>query len=63
MNSIPADTKYLLVKHLEGHVAHIVPHGDDVAHELSEDCPCGPRLESVVSGCALWFHPSLDGRP
>ncbi len=47
---------------LDGPV-HVMPSGDAVAHEIAEDCVCGPRLE-FVPGARHWLvvHHSLDGR-
>lgn len=44
---------------------HVLPRGDQVAHEATADCLCGPRAElvRVVGGDAwLYVHHSLDGR-
>jgi hypothetical protein len=41
--------------------AHVVPRGDYVEHELSDDCVCGPTQEAV-SGGWLIIHHALDGR-
>lgn len=34
---------------------------DDIEHEESEDCPCGPDVEFVEGGVIV-IHHSLDGR-
>lgn len=45
---------------------HVHPVDDLLAHELTEDCPCGPRPEAVKrdDGSMGWLmvHNSLDGR-
>lgn len=45
---------------------HVQPRGDLIAHETSEDCPCGPTAKPVVredgSTGWLYIHHSLDGR-
>jgi len=45
---------------------HVVPVGDLIEHELTDDCPCGPRSEAVKrdDGSYGWVvvHHSLDGR-
>lgn len=45
---------------------HVVPVGDSFAHDLSEECLCGPSVEIVPESdgtCGrLIAHPSLDGR-
>jgi hypothetical protein len=45
---------------------HVRPLADLVEHELTEDCPCGPRPEAVINddGSMGWLivHHSLDGR-
>lgn len=49
----------------EGDV-HVYPAGDLILHEVTEDCPCGPRPEPVPrdDGSTGWVlvHHSLDGR-
>lgn len=46
--------------------AHVVPRDDLVAHELVDDCPCGPGQQPVPcrGGVVAWVvvHNSLDGR-
>ena len=38
--------------------AHVVPVNDLIAHELTDDCPCGPAFEKVPP------HPSApEGQP
>jgi hypothetical protein len=45
---------------------HVVPVGDTIAHELSDECVCGPDQELVEddAGGYEWLltHHSLDGR-
>ncbi len=45
---------------------HVVPVGDLIEHETTDDCLCGPRSEPVVreDGSYGWVvvHHSLDGR-
>ncbi len=48
-------------------VWHVYPVGDQIDHEMSCYCICGPRLEKIEAeendGCAvLATHHSLDGR-
>ena len=47
-------------------IAHVVPIGDLVEHELRADCVCGPHIEPVPreDGTIGWTyaHPALDGR-
>ena len=49
-----------------GNEAHVHPVGDLIEHELTDDCPCGPRQEPVKrdDGSTGWLvvHNSLDGR-
>lgn len=40
---------------------HVVPAADLVAHEDSEDCVCGPRVEFVTGGKVV-VHSALDAR-
>ena len=40
---------------------HVLPLGDLIEHEESQDCPCGPRVEWCGSGWVV-VHNSLDGR-
>lgn len=46
--------------------AEVVPIDDLIAHEDSEECPCGPELQPVERGDGSigWVlsHHSLDGR-
>lgn len=46
--------------------AHVMPRGDLVEHEASDDCPCGPASVPVTreDGSVGWniIHHSLDGR-
>jgi hypothetical protein len=43
-----------------------LPPEDDIQHELTDDCPCGPSSLPVVDvdGVVGWVivHHSLDGR-
>lgn len=45
---------------------HVVPVGDLIEHETTDDCPCGVRTEPVerADGTVGWLHVhhSLDGR-
>lgn len=45
---------------------HVVPVDDLIDHPLTDDCPCGPRVEPVErdDGTIGWLHvhASLDGR-
>jgi hypothetical protein len=49
-----------------GDELHVVPLGDLIEHEASDECPCGPRPQSVTrdDGSIGWLqvHHSLDGR-
>lgn len=49
--------------HDDGDTLHITPPGDAVAHELEEDCVCGPFVEDLGGGDKLVAHEALDGRP
>jgi hypothetical protein len=40
---------------------HVYPVDDLVAHDLSEECVCGPDVEFVIGGKQV-IHHSLDGR-
>lgn len=42
-------------------VVHTVPLDDEIVHEFTPDCPCGPAPVSVPGGTLL-SHASLDGR-
>jgi len=46
--------------------AHVVPHTDIIEHTITDDCICGPRIESVrrADGSFGWLaaHNSIDGR-
>lgn len=49
--------------------AHVVPNGDLVDHDLTDDCVCGPTVQwgNADTGEAyddgpLVIHHSLDGR-
>lgn len=54
------------VLQLDSGEVHVRPTVDAVAHELSDDCVCGPRTEVVLraDGRTGWMvvHHSLDGR-
>lgn len=45
---------------------HVVPKGDLMEHDDTEECPCGPRVEPVKcddgSVGYVVTHHSLDGR-
>lgn len=45
---------------------HVLPVGDTIAHEATEDCICGPTTRPVFrpDGSNGWIstHHSLDGR-
>lgn len=45
---------------------HVVPGNDLIDHDVSDECPCGPRSEPVKcdDGSVGWLsvHHSLDGR-
>jgi len=45
---------------------HVHPLADLIEHELTEDCPCGPRAqrEERADGSDGWLliHSALDGR-
>jgi hypothetical protein len=45
---------------------HVHPLRDLIEHELTDDCPCGPRQQPVTreDGSVGWLvvHSSLDGR-
>ena len=40
---------------------HVLPVADLIAHEETEDCPCGPKVTFVTGGKVV-THNSLDGR-
>ncbi len=42
-------------------VMHVVPKGDLIEHELSDDCVCLPDPRFTEGGLVLVHH-SLDGR-
>lgn len=48
------------------HHQHVLPLGDAVEHDESEDCVCGPDVEPIqrADGSMAWLvtHHSLDGR-
>jgi hypothetical protein len=45
---------------------HVLPVGDLIEHETTDECPCGPRSEIVKreDGSVGWVvvHHALDGR-
>jgi hypothetical protein len=41
---------------------HVMPNEDLVAHEVSDECVCGPDTEFVGDDTILHLHHSLDGR-
>lgn len=45
---------------------HVHPVDDQIEHQLTDDCPCGPesRRELLDDGSDGWLivHHSLDGR-
>lgn len=41
---------------------HVIPRGDLVDHETSEDCVCGPDPKFVDGEGIVFTHHSLDGR-
>jgi len=41
---------------------HILPKDDLIEHTCSDECVCGPMLESLGEGQILVTHISLDGR-
>lgn len=44
---------------------HVVPDDDLIAHEISDDCPCGPDQVPVTHKKLVGWrvdHASLDGR-
>ena len=49
-----------------GETIHVMPVNDEVMHENTRDCACGPTVEHVpnVGGPDGWLytHHSLDGR-
>lgn len=54
------DTTWKL--HDERDEMHIVPVDDLVAHELENDCVCGPYIEFLGGQDFLVAHEALDGR-
>lgn len=54
------------VEQLETEEVHVSPLGDQIGHELTEECACGPRVEPVErnDGSTGWgiVHHSLDNR-
>lgn len=46
--------------------AHLLPVGDLISHEISDECVCGPAVEGMKrpSGSIGWVytHRALDGR-
>lgn len=47
--------------------AHIVPVGDAVEHDITDDCICGPLTVPIerIDGSVGWLivHHALDNRP
>lgn len=45
---------------------NVIPDGDLLPHQFSDDCVCGPRTEAVFrddgSNGWMFVHSSLDGR-
>lgn len=57
------------LRHTEDEVVHVVPNGDLIDHELSDECACGPssRISDLHTECDhpdVWIHQhhALDGR-
>lgn len=50
----------------EDGVAHVLPIGDLVPHDLTDDCICGPKVEITIHTHGpdghLITHHALDGR-
>jgi hypothetical protein len=40
---------------------HVIPVGDLISHDETEDCPCGPQVTFLTGGKVV-THNSLDGR-
>ena len=40
---------------------HVLPAGDLIEHEETEDCACGPKVTFLTDGKVV-THNSLDGR-
>ncbi|GAA0705277.1 hypothetical protein GCM10010193_70440 [Kitasatospora atroaurantiaca] len=55
-----------LAEQTDERTVHCVPLDDAVSHDLTDDCPCGPRSrpEECRDGSTGWvvIHHSLDGR-
>jgi hypothetical protein len=51
---------------MSGNEAHVIPLGDLMEHEVSEECACVPRarIVALADGSDGWLlvHHSLDGR-
>ena len=41
---------------------HVWPTNDDLEHELTDECICGPRPEFSPESLPMYTHASLDGR-
>lgn len=41
---------------------HTFPVEDQVRHDFSEHCACGPRIVRYLNGARQIIHHSLDGR-
>ncbi|MCX5144630.1 hypothetical protein [Streptomyces sp. NBC_00338] len=50
-----------LTKQTADDVVHVTPLDDDIVHEFTPGCPCGPAPQ-VVPGGVILVHASLDGR-
>lgn len=56
------------VVELENHHIHVVPDFDLISHELTEECACLPRTETILDDegelCDHWLvtHAAWDGR-
>jgi hypothetical protein len=55
-----------LAQRVSGTEVHTVPLDDEIVHEFSTDCPCGPRARCIPrEGRAdgwTYTHHSVDGR-
>lgn len=41
---------------------HVIPIGDLIPHEMTEECPCGPGVGVNDVGTTVYDHHALDGR-
>ena len=55
------DSPSWLTKRTAADVVHAVPLDDDIVHEFTPDCPCGPAPYTVPGG-AILAHAGLGGR-